>query len=75
MHGKRLPAVTSIRLADGGAEQVPDAVGEGQAERPADHEPQDRTADAASAQAGAEGTGQGERDQSGITTRCSSSAR
>jgi hypothetical protein len=27
--GKRLQVGTSIRLADGGAEQVPDAVGEG----------------------------------------------
>ena len=42
----------AIRLADGGAEQVPDAVGESQAERSAGDEPQDSSADAASAQAG-----------------------
>jgi hypothetical protein len=51
------------RLADGGAEQVPDAVGEGQAERSADDQPQDGAADAAAAQVGAEGTGQTESDQ------------
>jgi len=42
----------AIRLADGGAEQAPDAVGESQAERSAGDEPQDSSADAASAQAG-----------------------
>jgi hypothetical protein len=42
----------AIRLADGGAEQVPDAAGESQAERSAGDEPQDSSADAASAQAG-----------------------
>jgi hypothetical protein len=53
------------RLADGGAEQVPDAVGEGQSERSADDYPQDGAADVAAAQAGAEGTGQTESDQDG----------
>src|SRR5690242_203788 len=59
------PAGTVNSLANGGAEQVPDAVGEGQAERSADDEPQDGAADAASAQTGAEGTGQTESDQDG----------
>jgi hypothetical protein len=43
---------------------VPDAVGEGQAERSADDYPQDGAAAATSA-AGAEGTGQAESDQDG----------
>ena len=36
-------------LADGGAEQVPNAVGEGQAERSADDNPKDGAADVAAA--------------------------
>src|SRR4029077_10279258 len=52
-------------LADGGAEQVPDAVGEGQAERSADDNSQNGAADVAAAQAGAEGTGQAQSDQDG----------
>ena len=37
----------AAQLADGSAEQVPDAVGEGQAERSADDDPQDGAADVA----------------------------
>src|SRR5580693_273431 len=50
---------------DGGPEQVPGAVGEGQAERPADNDPHDGAAHVAAAQAGAKGARQGERDQDG----------
>jgi hypothetical protein len=50
------------RLADGGAEQAPDAVGERQAERSADDHAQDGAADVAATQVGAEGTGQGKSD-------------
>ncbi len=44
---------------------MPDAVGEGQAKRPADDYPQDGAADIAAAHAGAEGTGQAESDHDG----------
>ena len=43
------PSVPAALLADGGAEQVPDAVGEGEAERSADDQPQDGAADVAPA--------------------------
>jgi hypothetical protein len=57
--------VGSEFLADGGTEQAPDAVGEGQAERSADDNPRDGAADVAAAQAGAQGTGQAQSDQDG----------
>jgi hypothetical protein len=44
---------------------VPDAVGEGQAQGAADDHPQHGAADIAAANAGAEGTGQGQGDQDG----------
>jgi hypothetical protein len=44
-------------LADGGAEQVPDAVSKGQSECSADDNSQHRAADVAAADAGAQGTG------------------
>jgi hypothetical protein len=65
--------VPVIRLAEGGAEQVPDAVGEGQAECSADDQPQDGAADAAAAQVSAEGPGQAQSDQDG-GQRCAVSA-
>jgi hypothetical protein len=52
-------------LSDGRAEQAPDAVGEGQAERAADDDAQHGAAHVAAAQVGAEGTGQGEGDEDG----------
>ena len=58
-----IAASAAAVLADGGAEQVPDAVGEGQAEGSADDEPQDSAADVAATQSGAEGTGQTESNQ------------
>ena len=50
-------AGSSARLADGGAEQAPDAIGERQAERSADDDAQDGAADVAAAQVRAEGAG------------------
>src|SRR5580693_1681060 len=65
VHVTSLPPSPSAcdRLADGSAEQVPDAVGEGQAERSADDYSQHGAADVTPPQAGAEGTGQAESDQ------------
>jgi predicted nucleic acid-binding Zn-ribbon protein len=57
----RLAPGTRLASADGGAEQVPDAVGEAEAERAADNDPQHRAKDVAAAQAGAEGARQTER--------------
>ena len=48
---------------NGGAEQMPDSVGEGQPERPADDNSQYGAADIAAADAGAEGAGQAESDE------------
>jgi hypothetical protein len=50
-------------LADGGAEEVPDGVCEGEAESSSDDHPRDGAADVASAQPGAKGAGQGQREQ------------
>src|SRR5271154_1405235 len=50
-------------LVDSGAEQVPDAVGEGQADCPTDDHSQDGAADIAAADSGAESASQGESDQ------------
>ena len=47
------PSVVSV-LAESCAEQVPDAAGEGEAERSADDHPQDGAADVPPAQVGAE---------------------
>ena len=49
--------------ADGCSKEVPDAVGEGEAERSSDDHPRDGTADVAGAEPGAEGAGQRQGDQ------------
>src|ERR1035438_8013077 len=48
---------------NGGAEQMPDPVSEGQPERPADNNPQYGAADIAAADAGTEGTGQAKSEE------------
>ena len=48
---------------NGGAEQMPDPVSEGQPERPADNNSQYGAADIAAADAGTEGTGQAKSDE------------
>ena len=48
---------------NGGAEQVPDSVSEGQPERTADNNSQYGAADIAAADAGTEGTGQAKSDE------------
>src|ERR1700722_20778756 len=58
--GRRAGAAVAgspLRLADGGAEQVPDPVGEGQAEGAPDDYPQHGAPDVAAADASTEGTG------------------
>ena len=53
----------AAHLANGRAEEVPNAVGEAQAEGAAHDHAEDGAADVAAAQPGAEGTGQGKSDQ------------
>jgi hypothetical protein len=71
--GGCLIAPRSIRLADGGADQVPDAVSEGQSERAHDY-PQHRAAIIAAAGAGAEATGQAGIGQDGFVFAIMSSS-
>lgn len=52
-------------LADGSAEQVPDAIGESQSKCPADNDSQHGAADVAAADAGAERAGQAQGDEHG----------